>query len=100
MDPVAKAFTKSQPIKSGAEPQPVCETGDVTAADVPKNQRLYDELVDSFPCVASFLRRARLDTTISSATSPNPAVPTRAIPANFSTRFPRGPPRRTSNISS
>ncbi|HZJ12194.1 MAG TPA: hypothetical protein VFD26_06025 [Methyloceanibacter sp.] len=48
VDPVAKAFTKSQPIKSGAEPAPVCEAGDVPAADVPKNQRLYDELVDSF----------------------------------------------------
>src|SRR3990170_406001 len=48
VDPVAKAFTKSQPIKSGAEPAPVCEAGDVPAADVPKNQRLYDELVDAF----------------------------------------------------
>jgi adenosine deaminase len=48
VDPVAKSFTKSQPIKSGAEPEPVCEEGDVRAADVPKNQRLYDELVDSF----------------------------------------------------
>jgi adenosine deaminase len=48
VDPVAKAFTKSQPIKSGAEPAPVCEAGDVPAAEVPKNQRLYDELVDSF----------------------------------------------------
>ena len=48
VDPVAKSFTKSQPIKSGAEPAPVCEAGDVRASDVPKNQRLYDELVDSF----------------------------------------------------
>ena len=48
VDPVAKSFTKSQPIKSGAEPDPVCEAGDVPAAEVPKNQRLYDELVDSF----------------------------------------------------
>ena len=46
VDPVAKSFTKSQPIKSGAEPAPVCEAGDVRAADVPKNQRLYDELVE------------------------------------------------------
>ncbi len=46
VDPTAKAFTKSQPIKSGAEPAPVCEAGDVPAAKVPKNQRLYDELVD------------------------------------------------------
>ena len=48
VDPAAKSFTKSQPIKSGAEPEPVCEAGDVKAADVPKNQHLYDELVDSF----------------------------------------------------
>jgi adenosine deaminase len=41
-------FTKSQPIKSGAEPEPACEAGDVPAASVPKNQRFYDELVDSF----------------------------------------------------
>ena len=33
VDPVAKSFTKSQPIKSGAEPEPVCEAGDVRAAD-------------------------------------------------------------------
>jgi adenosine deaminase len=48
VDPVAKSFTKSQPIKSGAEPEPVCEAGDIRAADVPKNQRLYDQLVDAF----------------------------------------------------
>lgn len=48
VDPVAKGFTKSQPIRSGAEPEPACEAGDVPAASVPKNQRLYDELVDSF----------------------------------------------------
>ena len=48
VDPVAKSFTKSQPIKSGAELEPVCEAGDVRASDVPKNQHLYDELVDSF----------------------------------------------------
>jgi adenosine deaminase len=48
VDPAAKGFTKSQPIKSGAEPEPMCETGDVRAADVPKKQLLYDELVDSF----------------------------------------------------
>jgi adenosine deaminase len=48
VDTVAKAFTKSQPIRSGAEPEPVCEAGDVKAADVPKDQHLYDGLVDSF----------------------------------------------------
>jgi adenosine deaminase len=48
IDTVAKAFSKSQPIKSGAEPEPVCEAGDVPATDAFKNQPLYDELVDSF----------------------------------------------------
>jgi adenosine deaminase len=48
VDPVAKGFTKSQPIKSGAEPEPACEAGDVAAATVPKTPRLYVELVDSF----------------------------------------------------
>ena len=48
VDQTAKAFTKSQPVDAGAEPQPVCEAGDVPAADVPKNQHLYDALVDSF----------------------------------------------------
>jgi adenosine deaminase len=48
IDTVAKAFSKSQPIKSGAEPEPACEAGDVPATDAFKNQTLYVELVDSF----------------------------------------------------
>lgn len=48
VDPTAKTFTKSQPIKSGAEPAPVCEVGEIPAADVPKFQSLYDGMVDSF----------------------------------------------------
>jgi adenosine deaminase len=48
VDPEAKAFTKSQPIRSGVEPKPVCEAGDVPAASVPQTQPLYDALVDSF----------------------------------------------------
>ena len=48
VDPVAKSFTKSQPIRLGAEPEPVCEEGDVKAADVAKTQKLYDGLVASF----------------------------------------------------
>jgi adenosine deaminase len=40
IDTVAKAFSKSQPIKSGAEPEPVCEAGDVPATDAFKNQTL------------------------------------------------------------
>lgn len=48
VDPAAKAFTKSQPVRSGVEPAPACEVGDVPAADVPKNQALYNALVDSF----------------------------------------------------
>jgi adenosine deaminase len=47
-DQAAKAFNKSQPVDAGAEPQPVCEAGDIPAANVPKNQHLYDALVDSF----------------------------------------------------
>lgn len=48
VDPASKAFTKSQPIRSGVEPKPVCEAGDVPAANVPQTQPLYDALVDSF----------------------------------------------------
>jgi adenosine deaminase len=48
VDQTAKAFTKAQPIEAGASPQPVCEAGDIPAAEVPKNQHLYDALVDSF----------------------------------------------------
>ncbi len=48
VDPVAKAFTKSQPVFSGAEWQPVCEQGDVPAASVRTDQALYDALIDSF----------------------------------------------------
>jgi adenosine deaminase len=48
VDQIAKAFTKSQPVFAGSEPHPVCEAGDVPAADVPNKQRLYDALVDSF----------------------------------------------------
>jgi adenosine deaminase len=48
VDTAAKAFTKSQPVDAGSEPQPVCEADDVSAADVPKNQHLYDAMVDSF----------------------------------------------------
>ncbi len=48
VDTAAKAFSKSQPIEAGSEPQPVCEAGDIPAAEISKNQRLYDELVDSF----------------------------------------------------
>src|SRR4029079_14117686 len=48
VDPVAISCTKSHPIKSGADPEPFCEPGDLKATDVPKNQRLYDDLIDSF----------------------------------------------------
>ena len=36
VDPVAKSFTKSQPIRSGAEPEAVCEEGDIKVAEVAK----------------------------------------------------------------
>jgi len=48
VDQAAKAFTKAQPVVAGASPQPVCEAGDIPAAEIPKNQHLYDALVDSF----------------------------------------------------
>jgi adenosine deaminase len=48
VDPVAKSFTKSQPIRSGAEPEAVCEEGDIKVAEVAKTQKLYDGLVVSF----------------------------------------------------
>jgi adenosine deaminase len=48
VDPVSKAFTKSQPVFSGAEWQPVCEEGDVPAASVRTDQALYGALIDSF----------------------------------------------------
>jgi adenosine deaminase len=48
VDPIAKAFTKSQPVMAGAEPKPVCEQGDVPAADVYKNPDLYNALIDAF----------------------------------------------------
>ena len=48
VDPLAKAFTKSQPVMAGAEWQPVCEQGDVPASTVHANQPLYSALIDSF----------------------------------------------------
>ena len=48
VDPVAKSFTKSQPVMAGAEWQPVCEQGDVPASTVHANQQLYNSLIDSF----------------------------------------------------
>jgi adenosine deaminase len=48
VDQNAKAFAKSQPVIAGAELQPVCEEDQVPATELPKNQRLYNDLVDSF----------------------------------------------------
>ena len=48
MDQDAKAFAKSQPVIAGAEIEPVCEQDQVPATALPKNQRLYNGLVDSF----------------------------------------------------
>ncbi len=48
VDTKAYAFTKSQPVDAGSEPEPVCEEGDVRAADVPKSQTLYDAMINSF----------------------------------------------------
>jgi adenosine deaminase len=43
-----KAFAKPQPVIAGAEHDPVCEQDQVPATALPKNQRLYNGLVDSF----------------------------------------------------
>ena len=48
VDQDAKAFAKSQPVIAGAEHDPVCEQDQVPATALPKNQRLYNGLVDSF----------------------------------------------------
>ncbi|MEZ5874650.1 MAG: adenosine deaminase [Hyphomicrobiales bacterium] len=48
VDPIAKAFTKSQPVMAGAEPHPVCEQGDVPATDAYKDPTLYNGLIDAF----------------------------------------------------
>lgn len=100
VDQAAKAFTKSQPIKSGAEPAPVCEAGDVPAADVPKNQRLYDALVDSFSMRGFVPSEGVTGQTTSSERSRNSVTPILATPAIFSTRSPPARPHRTRNISS
>ena len=48
VDQDAKAFAKSQPVIAGAELEPVCEQDQVPATELPKNQPLYNALVDSF----------------------------------------------------
>ncbi|MGB3021939.1 MAG: hypothetical protein WBB50_07455, partial [Methyloceanibacter sp.] len=48
IDPDAKAFAKSQPVMAGAQLEPVCEQDQVPATELPKNQPLYNGLVDSF----------------------------------------------------
>ena len=48
VDQDAKAFAKSQPVIAGAELEPVCEQDQVPATELPKNQPLYNSLVDSF----------------------------------------------------
>ena len=48
VDQDAKAFAKSQPVVAGVELEPVCEEDQVPATELPKNQPLYNGLVDSF----------------------------------------------------
>jgi adenosine deaminase len=48
IDTDAKAFAKSQPVVAGAQLQPVCEENQIPAVELPKNQRLYNDLVDYF----------------------------------------------------
>ena len=48
IDVANKAFSKSQPVISGMEPEPACEVGDVPAAQSLGKQSLYNSLIDSF----------------------------------------------------
>lgn len=48
IDVANKAFSKSQPVVAGIEPQPVCEVGDVPAIQALGRQKLYDGMIDSF----------------------------------------------------
>ena len=100
IDTVAKAFSKSQPIKSGAEPEPVCEEGDVPATEAFKNQALYDGLIDSFSMRGFVASEAVTGHDHSLELLRNSAAPTRVIPASFLTRSQLAPQHRTSNISS
>jgi adenosine deaminase len=48
IDVANKAFSKSQPVVAGIEPEPVCEVGDVPAVQALGRQPLYDSMIDSF----------------------------------------------------
>jgi adenosine deaminase len=48
IDVANKAFSKSQPMVAGIEPEPVCEVGDVPAVQALGRQPLYDSMIDSF----------------------------------------------------
>jgi adenosine deaminase len=48
IDVANKAFSKSQPVVAGIEPQPVCEVGDVPAVQALGRQSLYNGMIDSF----------------------------------------------------
>lgn len=48
IDVANKAFSKSQPVVAGIEPQPVCEVGDVPAVQALGRQNLYNGLIESF----------------------------------------------------
>ncbi len=48
IDVANKAFSKSQPVVAGIEPEPVCEVGDVPAVQALGRQPLYNSMIDSF----------------------------------------------------
>jgi hypothetical protein len=100
VDQDAKAFAKSQPVIAGAELEPVCEQDQVPATALPKNQRLYNGLVDSFSMRGFVPRKESPGTTISSTRSPNLAAPILATLANGSMKSPLAPQARTSNTLS
>ena len=101
IDTEAKAFAKSQPVMAGAQTQPVCEQNQIPAIELPKNQRLYNDLVDAFSMrgfVPGGGDHRRM--TISSMPSSNSAAPIRATPARWVDEVAARAAARTSNISS
>src|SRR5262245_20041934 len=98
VDQNAKAFAKSQPVVAGVELQSVCEEGQVPASELPKNQRLYNGLVDSFS-MRGFVPSEGVTAhpTISSTGSPNSAAPILATLGNGPMRSPLAPRARIFN---
>ena len=95
VDPAKNAFDQPHPV-TGAAPQ--CEPGKVPAATVYKDLRLYNGLINSFPCAASCRRKGRRHDHFFGAFKKFGGIDPR-IPAPGSMRWSPAPPIRTSNIS-